>query len=308
MPRPAKGPRLVLLKDRIDSRSGKRLPDVWFIRDGSSRVSTGCCDDGAGSPPEAAQQALSAYITAKWTPQAPEPESRSDPAKVLVAEVIAFYAAHKAPKTADPSATAARLSALLEWWVGKFLKDVTRSNCEAYVAWRVSQPIKSFTRGVPRHVTEQGARRELEDLSAAIGWWDGEFLLTRRPRVFLPEKVESPRDALTRSEAAALLLAAMGWRKQPDARWRRLQASSRANRAHMCRFVLIQVYSGSRPGVTPKLLWTESATQAYVDLEAAGSIGAGSGRRTRRRSAGRWFAWRPGCWPTCADGSAWTTP
>src|SRR6185312_12382138 len=39
-------------------------------------------------------------------------------------------------------------------------------------------------------------------------------------------------------------------------------------RAHLRRFVLIGIYTGTRPGVIPKLLWVESPTQAWADLEA----------------------------------------
>lgn len=274
MPRQAKGPRLVLLKGRIDARSGKLLPDIWFIRDGDTKRSTGCVDDGSGRPPAAAERELAAHIAEKWTaPAQNDAQRRSDPAKVFVDEVLTLYVLEKVDRTADPVSAKGRVRALRAWWAGKKLSDVRRSTCEAYVAHRKTQPIKSFKPDAEnptsvRYVSEQGAARELEDLSAAIGWWDKEYHLSRRPAVVKPSKPETPRDALTRSEAAGLLLAAMGWRKSENGSWGRVRGCTVANRRHLRRFLLISLYTGSRSGVTKALLWEESATHAYVDLEA----------------------------------------
>ncbi len=270
MSRRPKGPRLYLRKARVHARTGKPVPAVWVIRDGNVEQSTGY---GPGSAVEA-EQALGAYITEKWTQDAPdadpadEAKRRSDPSRVYVAEVVAYYAEHKAPKVADPVSAKGRLAAILRFPGFTTLASVKRSTCEAYVAHRTAQPIKTFTKNAPRMVTAEAARRELEDLSAAIGYWDGEFHLTRKMKVHLPEKRESTRDALTRSQAAALLLAALGWRKGADGKWKRLSKSARANRAHVRRFILTGLYTGTRPGVIPKVLWHESATQAWADLDA----------------------------------------
>lgn len=266
MSRRSKGPRLYLRKGRLDSRTGKRLPDVYFIRDGQKEISTGCGPEGIGD----AEQALADYIADKWSPTASDDGQRTgDPASIFVAEVAALYLLEKAPKAPDPSGVQARFKAILAWWGEKTLADVKRSTCEAYVAHRITQPIaRAKNPETARRVTDQGARRELEDLSAAIGHWAGEHPLDRRPKVTLPEKPESPRDALTRSQAALLLLAAMGWHRDADGKWKRRSTSARANRAHLRRFILIGLYTGTRPGVIPKLLWEESPTSAWVDLDA----------------------------------------
>lgn len=270
MSRRSKGTRLYLRKARVHARTGKPVPAVWVIRDGATEVSTGY---GPGCAVEA-EQALGAYITDKWAQETPagdpadEAKRRSDPSRVFVAEVVAYYAEHKAPKVADPVSARGRLRSIVAFPGFTTLNSVKRSTCEAYVAWRTAQPIKAFRKNQPRMVSAQAARRELEDLSSSIGYWDDEFHLTRRPKVSLPEKPDSPRDALTRSEAAALLWAAMGWRKGSDGRWKRLGGSARANRAHVRRFILTGLYTGTRPGVIPKVLWHESATQAWADLDA----------------------------------------
>ncbi|MEH6699934.1 MAG: tyrosine-type recombinase/integrase [Brevundimonas sp.] len=275
MARRSKGARLYLRRGRPERGTGS----VWVIRDGSKEISTGFGPDRR----EAAEQALSAYIDAKWSPETADRGTR-DPADVLIADVIALYATEKAPRVADPVSCKGRLEALLAYWGESSLADIKRSSCTDYVSWRVQQPIKAYKNSsdAPR-VSDQAARRELEDLSAAIGYWAEEHPLTRRPKVVLPAKAEGSRDALTRNEAARLLKAAMGWRFDPQTgRWRRLQESSRKNRAHLRRFLLIGLYTGTRPGVLPKLLWEESPTQAWVDLEAGIIYRRGRAERDHR--------------------------
>jgi integrase len=271
MSRANKGPRLYLRKGRI--KADKALPAIYFIRDGQVEIGTGC---GPDRLPEA-ERALSDYIATKWSPPPPEIDDPCDPTKVLVAEVLALYATERAPKLAtDPRSTAGFIKNLVAWWGCKSLSDVKRSTCLAYVAYRTSQT-NSRAKGrlggpAPRKISDQTARRELETLSAAIGYWNGEHTLTTRPIVTLPDRPESPRDALTRPEAAALLKAALGSRRGKDGAWTRPEkehlGAIRANRAHLRRAILIGIYTGSRPGVVRTLLWEESATSPWVDLNA----------------------------------------
>jgi integrase len=75
----------------------------------------------------------------------------------------------------------------------------------------------------------------------------------------------------------------MGWRwSAATATWTRLSGSARANRAHVRRFILLGLYTGTRPGVLPKLLWHESATQAWVDLDAGVVYRRGKAERDHR--------------------------
>jgi integrase len=278
MPRPSKGPRLFLRK----ARPAKRQAAVWVIRDGAKEVGTGCGPERLAE----AERALAEYIQAKWTPapSAAGPDGAADPASVLVADVLTLYADGKGARAPDPKAVKARLAALLEFWGAASLADVRRSTCEAYVAHRITQPIKMAKNPTTaRRVSDQGARRELEDLSAAIGYWHDEHPLTRRPKVVLPPKAESARDALSRDQAARLLRAAMGWRIDPKTgNWTRLSKSARANRAHLRRFILIGLYTGTRPGVIPKLLWSESPIQAWIDLDAGIIYRRGKAERDHR--------------------------
>jgi integrase len=257
MPRRAKGPRLYLKQ-----RKGREA--VWIIRDGTAELSTGC---GASSLPDA-ERRLAGYIARKWAAEgADAARNKRDPAQVKVAEVLALYALEKAPTLkADQKSTAGFIRHLLLWWGGeRTIADVKRSTCQAYNAHRTAQPIRHGNTG--RMISDQTVRRELETLNAAIGYWHGEHPLFTRPQVWLPEKAESPRDALSRSEAAALLWAAMGWRKGSDGRWTRENRTTIANRRHLRSFILIGLYTGSRSGVIKALLWHESAKQAWVDLD-----------------------------------------
>lgn len=287
MPRHAKGPRLYLRRGKRDPKTGGRFADTWVIRDGAREISTGCPRDGLDGP-DGAESQLAAYIGAKWAPTA-RSDRPSDPASVLVAEVLALYAKEKAPTLAKPKDAASRIKILTGFWGDKTLADVKRSTCKAYVAWRVEQPFKhaKFEAALLKRVAPETARRELEDLSAAITFWNGEYPLAVRPVVWLPEKRESQREALTRDQAACLLRASLGWRLDPSTgRWTRIRPSSAANRRHMRRFLLIGLYTGTRPGVIPKLLWEESATQAWTDLDAGVIYRRGRAERdhkTKRR-------------------------
>lgn len=183
---------------------------------------------------------------------------------------MAHYAREKAPRVTDPVSCKGRLETILEFWGEMTLGDIKMSTCEAYVSWRILQPIKSYKNpaAAPR-VSDQSARRELEDLSAAVRHWRREYPLLWLPEFTLPKKDEGNRDALTRQQAARLLKASKGYRFDVESgRWTRLKPSSRKNRAHLRRFLIIGFYTGTRPGVLPKLRWEMSDDSAWVDLEA----------------------------------------
>lgn len=283
MPRPSKGPRLYLRTGRVDTRSGRPLPDVWIIRDGSRQVSTGC---RAGEQQEATRL-LGEYIASQYKPPPLAADSRRDPAQVLVAEVLALYSQDNAATSSlDPATFDRFIANLLAWWGERTLAEVKRSTCQAYARHRQSQPDARYKNPetAPR-VSSETARRELEVLSAAIGYWHGEDTLTTRPVVWLPEKPESPREAISRAQAAALLKSALGYRKRQDGSWERLGGSARANRAHLRRFILIGLYTGTRHSAAKSVLWEESLLQAWVDLDRGMIYRRGKGERetTKRR-------------------------
>lgn len=273
MPRQSKGPRLYLRKGRIDATTGKQLPDRFFIVDGKSERGTGCGTERMGD----AERQLAAFIKEKWE----APAGERDPAKVLVSDVLALYGQDRGRTLKSDRATMKGfVQHLTAWWGECVLADVKRSTCNAYVAFRSGQEIRHGDTG--RKVSAQTARRELEVLSAAIGHWDDEHHLTRRPKVILPEKALTNRDALTRSQAAALLWASLGHRLV-NGKWTSLDSSSgAANRRHLRRFILIGLYTGTRSGVITRLQWAESLYDPWVDLDAGVIYRRGKGEGEAR--------------------------
>jgi hypothetical protein len=248
MPRPTKGPRLYL-RPAAEQRRARRC---YVIRDGRTEISTGCGPDHQRE----AERTLASHIASKLALPPVDPDRRQDPTRVLVREVLSLYAAERAPELAtDHASMDGWIAHLRAWWGDSTLSHVRRSTCKAYVADRTRETALVGGRRTNRPVSDQTARRELEVLSAAIGYWDAEDGLLYRPPVWLPPKAETRRNALSRAEVAALLKATLGWRLEPDGRWTRLDASAIANRAHLRRFLLIALYTGSRTSVVTSLSW-----------------------------------------------------
>jgi len=103
------------------------------------------------------------------------------------------YASEHLPYTATAKNVSYHVEALDQWWGDKRLSDVTARNCRAYAKTK----------------TPAAARRDLETLRAAIGYWHREYgPLPSVPVVILPDAPE-PRDKwLTRQEADRLIRAA----------------------------------------------------------------------------------------------------
>jgi hypothetical protein len=126
---------------------------------------------------------------------------------------------------------------LTEWWGGKTLSDVTGASCRAYT--------KSRRR-------PGGARRDLEDLRAAINHHAKEGYHRGVVRVVLPAKGLSRDRWLTRSEAAKLLWTCWRYREiqtihRGPLKGQRIETDKRPL-WHLARFVLIGLYTGTRAG------------------------------------------------------------
>jgi integrase len=252
MPRQAKGPRLWLRKARRDKQGRVTHPATWLIRDGERQLGTGC---GAGDR-DGAEKALAAYITDKYQPAR---VSSRDPAQVRIADVIHIYLQDKVPTQARPTEAAQRALTLLDFWGDKHLSDVTEHTCRAYTASRVGQPWKSGKSRCARRVTEAAARRELEDLRAAIRYHHDQRLCTELMKVWLPVKPMPRERWLTRSEAAAMLWAL--WRARDP-------LTGEYRRRHIARFFLVGLYTGTRAGAVCGAAMRPTIGHGYVDLEA----------------------------------------
>jgi integrase len=268
MSRPAKPPRLYL-------RDRKGRGPIWVVLDSGDEVSTGC---GPGDC-EGAERALARYIARKYRPKI----GISDQRVLPIADALTYYLREKDPGKDDVDSRARKafddlsinIERLLEWWGDKVLSDVKRSNCRAYVEYRTAQANRRFKDSVraPR-ISASTARRELEDLASAIAAYHAEFTLDAVPVVSLPPKPSRRQRWLTRTEAALMLWACLGWRydtqdgklaKVPDGQGVRKQIRNR--RKHLARFILIGLYSGTRHMAIVRARWRPSENEPHVDTE-----------------------------------------
>ncbi len=259
MSRPRKGPRLYLRHARDDRDSA-----IYYIRDGSREISTGCGLDRH----QDAEQALAVYISSKYAPPVKQSAGLAD---ILIDDVIAAYVREHAPHAASPEFIAHTAAPILNWWSGKTLADVRGKTSREYVVWRTAQFVANTTKErkdgsmpTPRKVSESTARHELSTLRAAINYWHGEYgPLPAVPVVTLPEMADPKADWLTRSVAAAFV---------------RISRRTRAC-GHIARFTLIGTYTGTRPGAILALKWIPSTASGWVDLEAGVLHRRGTGQR-----------------------------
>lgn len=264
MPRPAKGARLWLRRERVGA-DGKRISRAqWYIADGGERIPTGCDAGEIGR----AEERLAAYIAAKY-----QPERRvRDIERIDVADVLSIYDEDRRPNMANKAKHDERMGRLAAWWGGKSLSQVTGETCRAYAATRK---------------TLGGARRDLEDLRAAINHHAREGLHRGIVGVWLPEK-GAPRERwLTRSEAARLLWHC--WRaKEVQRRWRgpnkgkTLPTGKRPLR-HLAKFILLGLYTGTRAAAIAAASPTRGIGRSYVDLDAGIFYRLPEGRRATNK-------------------------
>lgn len=245
MPKPSKSARLWLRPPRV--KDGAHCSSVWLILDGGRQFSTGCGPEQHAE----AEQKLAAYISQKHEPD--RSGSRS-PGTVPIADVLTIYLQDKLENVENPIARpkelASRVRFLQSFWGLKTLADVNGKACRDYAKFRGKL---------------QAARRELEDLRAAIKYHRKEGLCSEIVEVVLPEK-SLPRERwLTRAEAARLILTA--WRKKAAQRHRpgELPVMRPVGR-HIARFILVGLYTGTRAGAICGASLTHVSGRGYVDL------------------------------------------
>lgn len=229
MPRRSKSPRLWLRPARRDA-SGKLTHSAgYFILDSGRQISVG------GSSRHDAEQALAAYITEKHSRAITAGPRNTD--KISIADVINIYAADVATKHARPNDTSRRLKRILDFFGAKSLAEINGRMCRDYAK---------------QSSTDAMARRDLEELRAAINHHRSEGLHDRMVSVVLPDR-RPPRERwLDRDEAAALLWTA----------WRRPKCK------HVARFVLISLYTGRRSAVVCGASFKREQGRPWIDTRA----------------------------------------
>jgi len=245
MSRAEKGARLWLRPAERDESGNIKKAARWLILDGGKQIATGATDR------EEAEKALAAHLASKYTPTRAE-KPLSD---VFVADVISIYLADVVPGQARPEKAAERAVRLLEFFGRMTLDEITGKTCREYAAWREGKGRSNKGRG-------GGAKRDLEDLRAAINHHHKEGYHREVVRVVLPKKGMARQRWLTRDEFAKLLWTC--WRT------REVQEGAPTKKRplrHLCRLLLIGVYTGSRPGAIFSASWIEGDGRSYVDLE-----------------------------------------
>lgn len=179
-----------------------------------------------------AEKYLAQYIGEK---HAPEPARAP-----IIADVLAVYGSEVAPYKATARNLGYVIGNLLKWWGDKRTTDITTDACREYARARGNG---------------SAAASDLKILHAAIAHWHNHEKygpLSVVPKFWRPQE-PPPRDRyLTRSEAARLLKAAKPYQ-------------------HIRRFILLALYTGSRPGVLLALKWDQIDLNAGVLIRTRGA-------------------------------------
>lgn len=172
-----------------------------------------------------------------------------------VADVLSVYLDEVVPKQANVAKAVERIGRLSDWWGDKMLSQVTPSTCRDYAASR--------TRG--------GARRDLEDLRAAINHHARRNLHTGAIMVALPQKGKAREEWLTREEVAQLVWACYRHGRTvrlPRGRNKGTVVESQwHDLRHLARFILFSLYTGSRSGAVLSASLYKGQGRSYIDLE-----------------------------------------
>jgi integrase len=234
MPRKAKGARLYLKPARRDGEEA-----TWVIRDGNRTIGTGF-SAGFG---EDAEKRLNEYLSEKY-----QPERRERPlSKIKIRDIITIYLRDVVPGQASLKKAGGRAERLLQFFGSKTLSDMNGQLCREYVSWRGNSG---------------GARRDLQDLSAAIGHHHKEGYHKEAIKVVLPPAGDPRTRWLTRPEVAKLVWVCLTTRESQEG-----NKTSRRPLRHLARFILVGVYTGSRPGAILGLSWNHHIGRGYVDLD-----------------------------------------
>jgi len=246
VPRRKKGVRLWLRPQRRDGDGNIRRAS-WIILDGSKHIATGCFE----SEIEAAENKLADYVASKYQPA----RKARDIEDIDLADVLSIYDEDCGDRQANRRRFRGRIERLNEFWGGKKLTEVTGHTCREYIAKRGK---------------DGGARRDLEDLRAAINHHAKEGLHRGIVRVTLPPRGTPRTRWLTRKEVADLLRAC--WRARETQIVHRgtrkgqpIETAKRPLR-HLARFILIGLYSGTRAAAIAAASTKKSPGRSYVDL------------------------------------------
>jgi integrase len=176
--------------------------------------------------------------------------------QIDVADVLSIYEEDCRDRQSNRARFDGRLQRLNDFWGGKKLSEITGQSCRDYIAARGSNG---------------GARRDLEDLRAAINHHAKEGFHRGIVRVLLPARGAPRTRWLTRKEAADLLRVCWRTRKvqtlhRGAGKSQPIETTKRPLR-HLARFILIGLYSGTTAAAIAAASPEKGAGRSYVDLD-----------------------------------------
>jgi integrase len=249
MPRRAKSARLWLRPETQNAGKGLRRAANWVILDRGNHIATSCLAHETAK----AETCLAAYIAQKYQPS----RQRHDIDEIDVADVISIYVDdRKLQESEGANKLFARLERLNEFWGAKKLAEVNGETCREYAR---------------QCGTDGSARRDLEDLRAAINHHAKEGYHRGVVRVVLPPKGKSRDRWLTRKEAADLVRAC--WRAEEiqtihrGLRKGQLVGTGKRPLRHLARFILIGLYTGTRAAAIASAAVERGNGRSFVDLD-----------------------------------------
>ncbi|WP_426411969.1 hypothetical protein [Bradyrhizobium ganzhouense] len=189
--------------------------EAWIILDRGRQIRTGCSRDGING----AAKALETYIGERHNSTV----GATDPSVLAIADVLTAYEIAKRPKDKSDQRSWAQHESPA-YLLTRPQQLFWQQDCEC----DQGAALPRLRRLVDRHsqrqqqqgrrhssragvVSDQTARRRLEDLRAAINAYHAEHTLSFAPRVTLPIKTDGQQRWLTRNEAARLLAATLGY-------------------------------------------------------------------------------------------------
>ena len=252
MPRSRKPARLWLRPAARDS-AGKIVETAHFlILDGGKQYRTGC---GAGDR-EGAEKQLAEHIRRAHAPERRE----RDLDEIRVADVIKIYLDDVAGNQARPEKAGERAERLLAHFGRMTLAEVTGAACRAYTAARAASPARPGKGG--RAGSGGGARRDLQDLGAAINYHAAQGYHRGIVKVPLPGRGERRQAWITREEFDRLLFVCRATREVQEGR-----PTGKRPLKHLFRYLHGTLYTGSRPGAWLNAAWERGPGRSWVDVD-----------------------------------------
>lgn len=206
---------------------------ILWTEDGRSRERTTGTADSA-----AAQIAFAQFLQ-----QITQNNKSRDPSEVLVTDVLTAYLERLEFLKKDCERAAYATIPLSKYFAGKNLADVP-ALCEGYQKWR--------------RVSASTVRRDLGVLQSAIKSALQSQVISRHIVISRPPESPARERWLTRSEAATLLAAALGFEPilydmatRVPLKWKRVVKPQ----YHLALFILIGIYTGRRKEAILSLRW-----------------------------------------------------